>query len=217
MRRAPILAAAVACCAVLPPPAHAGKPAANKCAGKGDRTVAASSTMRVYRAGDRVYGCHVRRGTSYFLGDRRDCRTQMRATEFRFADNALGYIQTTCGSASRQSELRVIDLRNGRIRNGGRAVDLETSFGGEFSTTVERWKIRRTGSVAWIGRLGNFVVTAETGPAPPDNYQVWKSERGRLAKLDEGPDIGARSLAGSRGNARISWRKGQTVFSAPLR
>jgi hypothetical protein len=218
MRRALILTGAIACCAVLPAPAQAGGPATGKnCAVKGSRTLAVSAAVRVYSTGDRAYGCHKRRRTSYFLGARRECRSQTRASDFRPAGTAVGYIQTSCGAASSQSELRVIDLRNGRLRNGGRAVDFETNFGGEFSVTIERWKIRRSGSVAWIGGMRGFVTTPETGPAPPDNYQVWKSERGQLTKLDEGSDIGRRSLAGSRGNSRISWRKGQTAFSATLR
>jgi hypothetical protein len=222
MRRALLLTLAACCAAVAPTAAVAKNKTPANCAFKKSKTLAASAEARAYSIGTTAYVCRFNARTSYLLGDTRECQNQTKVSDFRLGKGALGYEALSCGLVSGQGEVRVIDLKTGRTKWGASPVD-QTWSGGESSTAITAWEMKRNGSLAWIGRNYGFVTTP-SGPAAPANdlVQVWKNEAGKVTKLDEGPDIDVGSLAlGSlsdrTGRAPIYWRKGDGVFSATLR
>jgi hypothetical protein len=217
-----VLAVAAAWCAAVPATASAAPKQLPNCASKGSKTLAASKDGRVLRIGPRVFACHFKRNQRYLLGYAKECQNQTRVGDFRFGNGLLGFVQTNCGLVSGQSDVVVIELKTGRIQWMGPPVGEVPDFRGEYSLSIASWEMKPNGSIAWIGHIGNFVTTPDSGPAPPENYEVWKSDQGRRTKLDDGADIVPGSLAlGSRsdtaGRAPIYWQKGTSVFSGTLK
>jgi hypothetical protein len=223
MKRALLLTLAAACCAAVPATATAANRTPANCVPKKSKTLAASAEARVYSIGTTAYACRFGARTSFLLGDTKECQNQTEVGDFRLGKGVLGYETSSCGLVSGQGEILVLDLRTGRTKWSGSPVD-QTWSGGESSTSIEAWEMKRNGSIAWIGRNSGFVTTPGGGPAPAnDLIQVWKNERGKVTKLDEGPDIATGSLAlgslsnRSTGAAPIYWRNGATAMSATLR
>ena len=223
MRKTSLALALLATLGVAAAPANAAKKKAKplpNCAAKKSKTIAQSAEGRVYRIGTDAYICSFKANKRFFVGDTDECQNQSLVDDFRFGRGIVAYIDASCGLVSGDQGIRVLNLKTGKLVNGGSPVD-HTFDGGESSTAIRSWALRPNGSIAWIGQNYGFVTTPGSPPAPVnDLIQVWKREIGATAaKLDEGSDVVVGSLAvGAEGDpAPVYWANGSSVKSATLR
>jgi hypothetical protein len=185
------------------------------CPPPGGHLIAHDRSVRVYRSGAEqptamlVAACLVgRSGHMTLLGPPSGCCRGMRRSvaQFKLAGEVLGYVETQFGVDSGTTSLDVVDVASRRVLHSiaaGHYVDA----GLIFSEGVSDFLVTARGSVAWI------VARSEGRGASTLSVHA-AARTGAPAVLDQGSDIGPRSLSLSGGV--LSWSRGGTRRSAPM-
>jgi hypothetical protein len=178
---------------------------AASCAPGGARTLASSSSARVYVTAGTVYGCSTHGLRSYVLGSSATCHGSARVATVAVAADLAAFGLERCGVDTGSTVVTVRRLTDDRQL---RSFAATTRSLPEAFQSVRSIAIRSTGAVAWIG-----VVTSIVGHGSV--IEVHKADRNRSpALLDSGSAVVPGSLR--EHGARISWRHGTATRTAPL-
>lgn len=207
------LAAAIAL-AVTVTGAISGSPSADarsRCSAKGSATVAQSRYARVYRKHGRSYGCLFSAGRAWPLGDddsEESIPTVTRLERVSLAGRYVGYgLRFLLRDSDDQVDIRVLDLRTGRLRSRPRPVlSSPESREGEEQPKVTDVQVEPHGAVAWI---------VFDPYLRPSGYEVRKTAtRDRSVLLDSSDEIDPRSL--SRCGHELRWINAGELRTAKL-
>jgi hypothetical protein len=207
MRRILLATAAVAIALTALPVASAE--AATDCRLSGSRTVVRSSEALVTTKSGRLYACRFRTGRIFLIENAgRDTRqdpgtchahgirsSEPRARRPKLAGAYLAYIRS-CEVGSQEAEqLRVVDLRSGRVK-------LRAANGGD---EVHDFVVKRNGSSAHIGDF--------TG----SGREVRRMDRRGVETVGSGSTIDSDSLSLSRTRRSVTWLDAGVRRRASLR
>lgn len=168
------------------------------------RTLAADAVARVYMLADTVYGCSVRGGRTFKLGQHTTCIGTSRADPVTVAGPYAAYGLATCGVDTGFTEVVVRNLADGtRLR----AAPATSPPGPESYQSVDSLVLSSDGAVAWIG-TGSSIVGKHS------LTEVRRADRAGDVLLDSGAAVGTRSLR--LRHSRLTWKHGSTTRSATL-
>ncbi len=201
-----------------PVPAEAKR---STCSKRGGSTVLRTSSARIFRKGNDVYGCHRGPRRVFRLGTDlppEEILAEAGVRPVRVAGPLVGYsyfLRDPRGRFFSSQSLRVRDLRDGRTL---RLIDYSDPPDATVFRTVPDLEVKANGSLAWIFEYGALGPGGEV----IRRYEV-RTADGALGKraqsanhvIDPGPDIAPESLT-LRGST-LSWVRNGQVVSAPLR
>lgn len=180
-----------------------------------------TSSVRVFKKGQQVYGCHRAPRRIFRLGEEIPpdvSRVQVGVRPVRVAGSLVGnssFANDFRGGFTSMQSLRVRDLRAGRTL---RVVDYSDPPDATVFRSVTDLELMANGSLAWV------LQSASLGPGGQiiRRYEV-RTADGPLGRgapsanrvLDPGPDIAPESLT-LKGNT-LSWTRSGQIVSAPLR
>ena len=193
MRRRSLAICCVATAAIIPPPP--ADAARSDCYPRGTKTAEASKDARVYTRGRsdnlRVYACLYSTGRSRPLGTNESGEFGPDSETIAGRYVAYVYFDGPTREDKSQTQVRVIDLKTGRIRRSS-----DRGPGGGFGGLV----VNRTGATAWIWARGS-------------GTEVRKIDADGEGIVDTGPaDGGSLALAGSR----LYWTRDGSPMTALL-
>jgi len=188
------------------------------CSERGGSTVVRSPSVRVFKKGDDVYGCHRGPRKVFRLGTDFSPETagaEVGVRPVRVVGPLVGYSYFIRGRGASRQSLRVRDLRDGRTL---RLIDYSDPEAATVSRRVTDLELSSTGSLAWIVA---YVSSTRAGTSTT-RYEVRRA-KGPLGRtpqradelIDPGPDIAPQSLTVRDGT--LSWMRSGQVVSAPLR
>ncbi len=194
--------------------ALAGPAAAHPCSAhaRGGTVTHKTKEAHVFTKRDRRYACASRIGRAVLLPGLDTLEAQRFgdgnvAFQITLSGVFVGYGRYTLhpagGAGDTQQDIFVVDLRT-----GGTVVQQQSTqvMGDGVSNYLERFVLKRNGSVGWIGRHHtNEVHQVSNAPGSP----------GRVM-LDSGDDIDPQSLRLSSDRRTMTWTKGGVTKSAPL-
>jgi hypothetical protein len=162
------------------------------------RTVAANSSVRLFRRGSHVYVCRLPHGKARAIAATLD---QVGGPSgFRIAGTRVAFSTMYCGKASCTTRVQMVDAKTGRW-----------TMLSQPSTTrgIPGLVLTADGALAWIRR-----VLPSGTPAPPATFEVVLRDRAGERVIASGADVNETSLA--LAGRRVYWTQGSTAASALL-
>jgi hypothetical protein len=176
------------------------------CEQQGAHTIAADRKARVFSKRGIVYGCALRTGKQYRLGQLTSCIGSDRAAPLALADELVGYGSERCGIDTGTSQVIVRNLAGGKQLRAEAA--LTGRLGPEAYVSVDSLVLKADGAVAWIATGGSIVARGRT-------REVHRADATGRAVLDSGTPIDPSSLR--LHGLRLTWKRGRDTRSAELR
>ena len=179
-------------------------PAAASCGPSAARTLASTTTARVYARAGNVYGCSVRGQPSYLLGSSTNCNAAARVGLVILTGDISAYgLQRGVDTGTATVVVRrLIDGRQLRSFAATTAV-----FPEEFQS-IRSLALKSDDAVAWIGFVSSVVGRGSA-------TEVHKADANhRPVRLDSGVAIAPGSLH-LRGST-LTWKHGTATRSATL-
>jgi hypothetical protein len=184
-----------------------GSPATRPaCDQQGTHTIAADRKARVFSKRGIAYGCALRTGKQYRLGQLASCVGSDRAGPFALAGELVGYGSERCGIDTGVSQVIVRNLADGRQLRAEPA--LTGALGPESYVSVDSAVLRADGAVAWIATGGSIVARGRT-------REVHRADATGRAVVDSGTAVDPSSLR--LHGLRLTWKHGHAPRSAELR
>jgi hypothetical protein len=184
-----------------------GAPATpNACERQGTHTIAADRKARVFSRRGIVYGCALRTGKQYRLGQLASCIGSDRAGPLALAGELVGYGSERCGIDTGISQVIVRNLADGKQQRAEAA--LTGALGPESYVSVGSLVLNADGAVAWIATGGSILARSRT-------HEVHRADATGRAVLDLGTPIDPSSLR--LHGLRLTWKRGHATRSAELR
>jgi hypothetical protein len=182
-----------------------------RCAPRRSKTLAATSTARVYSLpNNEIFACRYRNNRPVFLGTSDDCLDDHQARLFRLAGKYVAHVETECRVTAEEETVVVKDLTNGdRVHAAAAAQGVQTNPNRQPNVVVRDLVLNAKGEAAWIGLYD--ADGEQTVDSADDDVQVYRMNSFRFGGelVDDGQDIGLDSLA--LAGAGFYYRKGASV------
>jgi hypothetical protein len=178
------------------------------CEQQGSHTIAADRKARVFSKRGIVYGCALRTGKQYPLGQLTSCIGADRAGPLALAGELVGYGSERCGIDTGSSQVIVRNLADGKQLRAEAA--LTGPLGPESYVSVDSLVVRADGAVAWIATGGSIVARGRGR-----TREVHRADATGRAVLDSGTPVDPSSLL--LHGLRLTWKRGHATRSAELR
>jgi hypothetical protein len=176
------------------------------CDQQGTRTIAADRQARVFTTRGIVYGCALRTGKQYRLGQLTSCIGSDRTGPLALAGELVGYGSQRCGIDTGVSQVIVRNLADGKQLRAEAA--LTGGLGAESYVSVSSVVLKADGAVAWIATGGSIFARGRA-------RQVHRADASGHAVLDSGTPVNPSSLR--LHGSRLTWKRGHATHSAQLR
>lgn len=176
------------------------------CGPKSAKTLARSSSARLFLRQAKIYGCANGKRHQFLIGNQSSCLVAPGlASPVAAAGQLAGYGLVRCLVDTRSASVVIRRLSDGKQLNR-----LAASTGKqrpESFDSVASLVLRSDGSVAWITTVASPLARVSTA-------EVHRADRHGAALLDSGPAINPRSL--SLHGSTVSWTDGGSRRSASL-
>jgi hypothetical protein len=182
------------------------------CSLKGARTVVANATVRIFNArypkyGRLTFGCRRSADRAFVLGIVGECQNNDVIDTAVVAGTLAALNVHTCGLATSESEIALVDLRTGRVAFASAPLSLPPTYDGYDA--IRGMAVTAAGRLAWLAVriVGGHVVAVEVRRRARD-------PNGPPVLLDSSTDIDPRSLR--RNRSMLIWHHGEIVRSAAM-
>jgi hypothetical protein len=169
------------------------------------RSLALTRVARVFQQGKIVYGCSVRARHSYRLGSAGFCTNSDRVGPIALAGEVAAYGVQRCGVDTGTAQVVVRRLSDGRVLHTAPATSRVP--GAESYQSVASLVVKADGAVGWIGAAHSIIGHGAV-------IEVHRFDRSGQAQLDQGAEVGLRSLR-LRGS-QLTWLHSGSTRSASL-
>jgi len=195
--------------ALVPAPGErANSIRAPHCTMNGARTIAANRHVRVFRARGEVFGCRRTANRAYEIGHGgQECQNNDLIDSAVVAGNFAALNVRTCGLDFTASMVKLINLRDGRVRFASAVLSTPGSETGYDA--IRGMVLTASGRLAWLG-----VRLARGGIADAEVRRRLPDFSDQSVVLDRGAGIDPRSLR--RGGSRVLWRNAGAARSARI-